>query len=313
MNGHFFLVKVRLKGAILVHHYIWSIIMNTLFFWSIIACGEKTTDTSSTSTEEPSTEGPITDIDGDGFAADIDCNDEDANIFPGSVAESSELCLLDGDGDGFGDANAPSPYDAGSDCNDADGFTFPGAAENESDSLCQTDADEDGYGSSTPAAGVESGLDGFDTNPDLWIVPTQGVWDLAEETNVVNNCDIDEDTGTAQGASSMTLTSTGDASFQLSFDDSTDTTDCTLSGSTFSCNIPNTNESVTVPVLDDDITVDLQFSTSLTGTFTSGSVLNADFALTVSCTGTDNLFISCSALSDYLPCDASWTLPATAQ
>ena len=283
--------------------------MYSLFLWGFIACGEKEGDTNTNT--ETSSEDPVVDTDGDGFTSDVDCNDDDATVFPGSVAESADLCLLDVDGDGFGDAAASAPYDAGTDCNDSDSFTFPGAAENESDSACQTDADEDGYGATNPANGADAGQDGFDSNPDLWLIPAQGEWTIAEATNVVNNCEIDESTGTGQESSFMSLTSTGDTSFQIMFDGSTDTTDCTITGGSFSCSIPNTSESVVVPILNDDVTVDLQFSTQMTGTFSSGAAMNADFVLTVSCTGTDNLFIQCSALEDYLPCSASWTLPAS--
>ena len=285
--------------------------MHSLFLWGVIACGAKEGDTS-TNSGDTSTEESLVDTDGDGFTADVDCNDDDATVFPGSVAESADLCLLDADGDGFGDAGASAPYDAGTDCNDTDSFTFPGAAENESASACQTDADEDGYGATSPADGAQAGQDGFDTNPDLWVIPAQGTWNLSDAINVENNCEIDEGTSTGQEATSMNLTSTGDAGFEITFEGASESTACTISGGSFSCSIPNTNESVVVPILNDNVTVDLQFSTQMTGTFSAGSAMEADFVLSVSCTGTDNLFISCGALEDYLPCSASWTLPATA-
>ena len=72
--------------------------MLSLFLLGFIACGEKEGDTSTNS--ETSSEGTSVDADGDGFTSDVDCNDDDANIFPGSVSESSELCLMDADGDG---------------------------------------------------------------------------------------------------------------------------------------------------------------------------------------------------------------------
>ena len=63
------------------------------------------------------------DNDGDGYGEGapsnsiivpgVDCNDADANVFPGSVAESSTLCLLDADGDGFGDVNAAATLRCG--------------------------------------------------------------------------------------------------------------------------------------------------------------------------------------------------------
>jgi hypothetical protein len=280
-----------------------------MLFLFTLACGDKTTDSgnvTSTTAAEPS----IIDNDEDGFEADIDCNDEDANVFPGSVAESTELCLLDGDGDGFGDASASAPYDAGTDCADADPLTFPGAAENESDALCQTDGDEDGYGSSTPASGVEAGQDGFDSDPNLWVLPTQGAWDFLEATDVVNNCEIDGDPTGEQEDTGFSLTSTGDVNFTMMMNGSSENTPCALTGGAFSCTIPTTAETIELP--EYELSVDLRFSTTLNGVFSTSGELSTDFVLTVECTDTDNMFISCSALSDYLPCSASWTMAANA-
>ena len=101
---------------------------------------------------EEETKNPLAvDDDGDGYSEfDGDCNDHDSNIYPGSVAEAIYLeCMLDNDGDGFGDANAIDPFDAGTDCDDTNPYTFPGAAENESDTDCLTDSDEDGWSAET--------------------------------------------------------------------------------------------------------------------------------------------------------------------
>ena len=127
-----------------------------------------------------------TDGDGDGFPADVDCNDGDASVGPGAV----EVCdgidnncdgqvdegvlttsFVDEDGDGYGDPDQPleacgtaegaSPN--ANDCDDRNADIFPGAAEvcNGIDEDCDdevdegvtitafTDADGDGFGDPT--------------------------------------------------------------------------------------------------------------------------------------------------------------------
>ena len=51
---------------------------------------------------------PLAIDDGDGYTEfDGDCDDQDASVYPGVVAEDVyKQCMLDRDGDGFGDANA---------------------------------------------------------------------------------------------------------------------------------------------------------------------------------------------------------------
>ena len=67
-----------------------------------------------------------------------DCDDTDAETYPGAAYEdSATLCLTDVDDDGFS-----SQF---TDCDDDDGFTYPGAAFNESTEECLTDVDGDGY------------------------------------------------------------------------------------------------------------------------------------------------------------------------
>ena len=87
------------------------------------------------------------DDDRDGYTEfEGDCDDRDPNTFPGSVTEAtSNECMKDDDGDGFGDVTVTGDFDAGTDCDDSNPLTFPGAAENESDSECLTDEDEDGW------------------------------------------------------------------------------------------------------------------------------------------------------------------------
>ncbi|MDG1482581.1 MAG: putative metal-binding motif-containing protein, partial [Myxococcota bacterium] len=125
----------------------------------------------------------ITDVDGDGYSAEEDCNDEDELLHPGA----SEICdgidnncdgeidegvsntyYEDADEDGFGDAGssieaceAPEGYvPIGNDCNDADETSYPGAPEQcdgvdndcdgeideDTNSIWYADADDDGFG-----------------------------------------------------------------------------------------------------------------------------------------------------------------------
>ena len=76
------------------------------------------------------------DADGDGFGDpakcspdegpgtvpnDDDCADDNADAFPGSAENDSEvLCEEDADGDGWGDQNPPPGVDPGTDCSDGD-------------------------------------------------------------------------------------------------------------------------------------------------------------------------------------------------
>jgi formylglycine-generating enzyme required for sulfatase activity len=48
-----------------------------------------------------------------------DCDDTSSEVYPGAVAEAeSDECMLDADGDGFGDSADSQIHDAGSDCDD---------------------------------------------------------------------------------------------------------------------------------------------------------------------------------------------------
>lgn len=122
------------------------------------------TDTGdSSATGETGDSGPP-DLDGDGYSADAECDDDDAAVNPdaletcngiddncdGAVDEDSAVdasaWYLDADGDGYGDAGittsscaAPSGYVANpDDCDDAAGAVSPGTAED-----CSTGEDDD--------------------------------------------------------------------------------------------------------------------------------------------------------------------------
>jgi hypothetical protein len=98
---------------------------------------------------------------------DDDCDDSDANTFPGAAPnDDADACMHDGDGDDWGDDDPGPGIDPGTDCDDDDIATFPGAASSEPD-LCGTDADGDGWGDANPGGGGDPGADCFDGNADL--------------------------------------------------------------------------------------------------------------------------------------------------
>ncbi len=76
-----------------------------------------------------------------------DCDDEEGEVFPGSLEDDEEACAPDEDGDGFGASEWP--YN-GTDCDDDDDDTFPGAAPEDSEEDCMTDADGDDFGDLEP-------------------------------------------------------------------------------------------------------------------------------------------------------------------
>ncbi len=94
-----------------------------------------------------------TDADGDGYtdAAEggDDCDDSDANTYPGAATNEADpsLCMTDADGDGYGDSNPASGVDAGTDCDDGDAAISPAANEVVGDFVdndCDGDVDEGG-------------------------------------------------------------------------------------------------------------------------------------------------------------------------
>ena len=131
-------------------------------------------ETESDTEVETDTDAPE-DADGDGFTEDVDCDDEDADVFPGAVevcngldddcdalvddedddldTSTASTWYGDADGDGYGDADdarltceQPSGTVTDStDCDDADATVNPDATEvcNEVDDDCDGDVDDE--------------------------------------------------------------------------------------------------------------------------------------------------------------------------
>ena len=109
----------------------------------------------------------LLDSDLDGFGALVDCDDNDANAYPGAAfLESTSACMLDADGDGYGDGYPSNvSVQPGQDCDDGDFTIKPGGIEicdgidNDCDNqiddnpvggqLYYTDTDGDGIGGTT--------------------------------------------------------------------------------------------------------------------------------------------------------------------
>jgi formylglycine-generating enzyme required for sulfatase activity len=91
----------------------------------------------------------------------FDCDDADGGVYPGNLyPEGDEGCYLDQDGDGWGDAAATAPYDAGSDCDDEMVAIYPGNIPTEAaPGGCYLDADSDGWGDMETGTQYDPGTD----------------------------------------------------------------------------------------------------------------------------------------------------------
>ncbi len=122
----------------------------------------------------------LSDIDGDGYTDDVDCDDSDPYTYPGAAPNDSPTeCMRDADEDDFGDITATGDIVAGTDCNDSDATIYPGATEipdddtdqdcNGADAItCYVDADQDGYGdiAGTTAVAPDGSCDTGDGESD---------------------------------------------------------------------------------------------------------------------------------------------------
>ncbi|PRP91629.1 hypothetical protein ENSA5_53890 [Enhygromyxa salina] len=108
-----------------------------------------------------------------------DCDDEDANTFPGAAEldDPADACMTDADDDGWGDETPSNPNAVpGSDCNDDNVNAFPGAAENEDPpDACMEDDDMDGWGDSEPS-GSGSTIPGLDCDDAVFNMEACVLW-----------------------------------------------------------------------------------------------------------------------------------------
>ena len=156
-----------------------------------------------------------TDLDGDGYADDVDCDDSDADVYPGA----EELCngidddcngeidedaadattwYADVDADGFGDPDSSTVsceqaegwVEDETDCNDADDTVYPGAEElcDGADNDCDGDIDEDSEDVQTWYADADG--DGFgDADTSITACDTPSGY-----TDDASDCDDDDAT-----------------------------------------------------------------------------------------------------------------------
>jgi len=171
----------------------------------LAACNKDNSDdvnpeTGDTTTDTGDTE--IIDNDEDGYAADVDCNDEDASIHP----DAEEICdeidnnCNDEIDEGF-DADADGHYSLadcafGTDCDDSDATINPDAEDIPYDGIDQdcsgadsADTDGDGYDASE-AGGEDCDDSNPDINPDAEDIPKNGV---DEDCDGEDNIDGDGD------------------------------------------------------------------------------------------------------------------------
>lgn len=141
---------------------------------------------------------------GDGVDGYQDCDDENADVYPGAVEipdgfdNNCNACIddLDMDGDGYG--YVATPRECARDCDDTDANAYPQAPETAYDGVDQDcdgadlcDVDEDGFASDDALCG---GDDCDDVNPAV----KPGAEEI-DEDGIDNDCDGETDTPDRDG------------------------------------------------------------------------------------------------------------------
>jgi len=107
-------------------------------------------------------------------------------------------CMLDADGDDWGDQMPPPGVTGGTDCDDASATTHPGAAEIEAPFNCMRDDDDDGYGDIAASLPIVPGTDCDDALPLVNPGATEGPpGDPTCTDTFDNDCDLAVDAADA--------------------------------------------------------------------------------------------------------------------
>ena len=200
-----------------------------LLFYALLACGDK--DASET----------ILDNDNDGFAATIDCDDDNPSIHP----EAIEICdsidndcdgdidenlptttlFFDADQDGFGGSDSVDHCDAldgytwiDGDCDDSDDTVFPDAEEfcDTKDNDCNGTIDDNA--SDAPTVYADSDGDGYGN-------PSQSMSTCTAETGWVDNAEDCDDGNAAINSDSVEICDSIDNDCDGLIDDEDDSLD----------------------------------------------------------------------------------------
>ncbi|MFT5679981.1 MAG: hypothetical protein ACI8RZ_000886 [Myxococcota bacterium] len=141
-----------------------------------------------------------------------DCDDTSASAFPGAAPNDSKTdCMVDRDGDGYGDALASGATIPGTDCDDTDNRQLPGADEycNEEDDDCDGTIDEDAV--DVPTWYFDSDGDGRGDNND-----DKSIYDCTQPSGYVDNNDDCDDTDPSDESCICYLDSVGTATTLVS-------------------------------------------------------------------------------------------------